>query len=30
LAKRRLRTAAELQQMPYSRFVRYDGIVTLR
>jgi len=30
LAKRRLRTAAELQQMPNGRPVRYAGIVTLR
>ena len=30
LAKRRLRTSAELQQMPNGRLVRYAGIVTLR
>ena len=30
LVERRLRTAAELQQMPNGRLVRYAGIVTLR
>jgi error-prone DNA polymerase len=30
LAKRRLRTSAELQQLPNGRMVRYCGIVTLR
>jgi error-prone DNA polymerase len=30
LAKRRLRTSAELQEMPNGRLVRYAGIVTLR
>jgi error-prone DNA polymerase len=30
LTKRRLRTSAELQQMPNGRMVRYAGIVTLR
>jgi error-prone DNA polymerase len=30
LAKRRLRTAAELHAMPNGRLVRYCGIVTLR